>query len=68
MHECPDCGQACSCDMEDIWNDAAADECEHACDRNDLEDDEGDEPDWLDRPCPGCDGWGCGGCNWTGWE
>lgn len=26
MHECPDCGQACACDGEDMWN--AASECE----------------------------------------
>lgn len=20
MHECPNCGQACDCDMEDVWH------------------------------------------------
>ena len=31
MHECPDCGQACACDMEDHWNNAASEECQHEC-------------------------------------
>ena len=40
MHECPDCGQACSCDIEDTWNEAAADDCVHDCDGYDDEDGE----------------------------
>jgi hypothetical protein len=40
MHSCPDCGQACCCDMEDVWNDAASDECEHECEERDEDDDD----------------------------
>lgn len=37
MHSCPECGQACACDGEDLWNDAAEGECCHECDEgNDL--------------------------------
>ena len=32
MHECPDCGQACTCDIEDIWHDEAPYDCSHECD------------------------------------
>ena len=40
-HDCPDCGQACYCDGEDTWNDAAAYYCGHflQCE---------DEPDYED--------------------
>lgn len=31
MHECPECGQACCCDMEDHWNDFASEDCVHEC-------------------------------------
>lgn len=31
MHECPDCGQACACDIEDVWHDEAPDDCSHVC-------------------------------------
>lgn len=31
MHECPECGMACDCDGEDLWNDAAAKNCTHEC-------------------------------------
>lgn len=65
MHECPHCGQACACDGEDVWNDAAAYGCEHEC--AEYDDDEGAQegieegmdagpriifPDF--KPCPFC--------------
>ena len=43
MHECPDCGQACDCDGEDLWNDAAARECTHGCEEGDDEGNPGAE-------------------------
>ncbi len=30
MHECPDCGQACACDQDDLWQPAPED-CECGC-------------------------------------
>lgn len=42
MHECYGCGQACDCDGEDIWNDAASRECVHGC-----EDGDDDDGRWL---------------------
>lgn len=30
MHECPECGQACDCDLEDIWWDDFPN-CTHNC-------------------------------------
>lgn len=47
MHECPDCGQACDCDGEDVWNDYAGRTCRHDCE------DEEDAPDQysLDLEC-----------------
>lgn len=41
-HECPTCGQACYCDIEDTWWDDV-DECFHDCDPADLADSH-DEP------------------------
>jgi len=64
MHDCPNCGQACDCDGEDTWNDAASFDCEHDCEE---EDDDGSQdgieegieaftriiyPDF--KPCPFC--------------
>lgn len=37
MHECPDCGQTCDCDGEDVWNDWAGRTCRHACDEEDAD-------------------------------
>ncbi len=31
MHECPDCGEACDCDGEDLWWDTPPDDCECGC-------------------------------------
>lgn len=31
MHECPECGQACYCDQEDITIAISATECDHDC-------------------------------------
>ena len=67
MHECPDCGQACDCDGEDIWNDAAARDCRHYCEE------EWDDGDWeydldacvdcgspsISEMCQCCGGWLC---------
>ncbi|MCU0502519.1 MAG: hypothetical protein MUC51_12295 [Anaerolineae bacterium] len=61
MHDCPHCGQACDCDGEDTWNDAAQMGCDHRCEEEDDEDafDDGIEegyqavrPDF--KPCPFC--------------
>ena len=38
MHECPECGQACDCDMEDTWIESP-DDCSHDCEPFDDEDD-----------------------------
>ena len=41
MHECPECGQMCDCDGEDIfwdWDTEPAEECTHACDPYNEED------------------------------
>jgi len=55
MHECPECGSACSCDMEDTWNDLAADDCMHDCEESGRGwDDEGDEDEDFD-PHPNID-------------
>lgn len=37
MHDCPECHQACDCDCEDTWNDAAAEDCCHECEEEDDE-------------------------------
>jgi len=42
-HECPDCGQACYCDMEDVWLDDY-DDCEHDCEE---EGEDWDDADYL---------------------
>jgi len=42
-HECPECGQACYCDMEDVWWDDYED-CEHECDEDD---EDWDDDDYL---------------------
>ncbi len=39
-HECPTCGQACYCDMEDTWFDEAPEDCMHDCE---LEQDSDDD-------------------------
>ena len=44
MHECPDCGQACDCDSDDLWRDAPID-CECACEDFMDEYDEWNDPD-----------------------
>ncbi len=45
MHSCPVCDQACYCDMEDHENSAAADDCIHCLDEDDIECAEGDLED-----------------------
>lgn len=42
MHECPWCGQACACDMEDVWHDAPRD-CLHNCEEEDEEEFDNDD-------------------------
>lgn len=39
MHECPDCSQACACDIEDTWFDDAPSNCEHECDQTETDED-----------------------------
>lgn len=43
MHDCPDCGYACDCDIEDTWWDEAPDDCSHECDDFDDFDDYPDD-------------------------
>ena len=45
MHECPECGELCDCDLEDMEQDAPEDCC-HRCEY-DLPDD--DEDDWEEE-------------------
>lgn len=45
MHKCPNCGQACACDMEGHWQEAP-DDCAHECDNF-------GEDDWHDPVLPG---------------
>ena len=36
MHECPDCGQTCDCDGEDLWHDWPFNlDCTHECEDED---------------------------------
>lgn len=37
MHECPDCGQACTCDGDDTWFENVT-YCVHDCDDFDGDD------------------------------
>lgn len=39
MHECPNCGQACDCCGDDLWNDLEAADCTHECEESELDDD-----------------------------
>jgi hypothetical protein len=41
MHDCPNCGSACYCDMEDHEQPAPAN-CRHECDPTDAIDDRDD--------------------------
>ena len=43
MHSCPECGQACDCDGEDLWIDENDEDCTHDCDPRDLDDEEAQE-------------------------
>jgi len=45
MHECPDCGDVCDCDGEDMWQSWPYNkDCEHSCEmEEDCDDDWGDE-------------------------
>lgn len=36
MHDCPECGQACDCDVEDTWFDEV-EQCDHSCDEDDSD-------------------------------
>jgi hypothetical protein len=31
MHECPDCGMACDCYGDDLWDKSAFIDCTHKC-------------------------------------
>lgn len=60
MHECPECGEACSCDCEDTWHESgdAVDECVHQCP---PESDEDQPEDFHEPDCP------CHNCQFD-WE
>ena len=49
MHECPECGQACDCDQEDVWMDDLQTmlHCSYECEQFDDDDDSGYQ-DFLD--------------------
>lgn len=54
MHECPNCGMACDCDVDDLWNGDFEGVCHCDCeDEDDIEDIDGDT--YLD------------GSEWEGW-
>ena len=38
MHSCPDCGQACYCDGEDVELESAEENCCHNCDPEEDDD------------------------------
>jgi hypothetical protein len=45
VHDCPECGESCDCDGEDLHHDQAPEDCSHICDdemvdEDDLADDE----------------------------
>jgi hypothetical protein len=46
MHECPNCGQACDCIGDDLWNDLEAEHCQ--CDCENEYDDEWDDDGFED--------------------
>lgn len=67
MHECPQCGQACDCDGEDVWHDYPYNlNCTHEC-----EDEDEDEGSFsldacvdcgsveIGTTCQCCGGWLC---------
>lgn len=52
MHECPECGQTCDCDGEDLWHSWPFNlDCTHECEEEDddlwLDDD-----DWPEEEAP----------------
>jgi hypothetical protein len=49
MHDCPRCGQACDCDLEDTWLEAPVD-C--ICDCEGYYDSEDDYEDWAEDAYP----------------
>jgi len=67
MHECPQCGQTCDCDGEDVWSDYAGRTCRHNCEDDEWED-EGSfsleacvdcgSPE-ISTVCQCCGGWLC---------
>ena len=61
MHSCPDCGEACYCDMEDHENESAVDECVHACEPEPEEVDE--MPYHQSGPCMQHGRMNCFDCN-----
>lgn len=66
MHDCPDCGQACDCDGDDVWESGSVtdDGCQHICDPSDFSDGQDDFEsigyaglDETEPPCSECGGW-----------
>ena len=58
MHECPECGSACSCDIDDMWWEDV-DECDHRCPREpdeDFDDESMDDGPLEDDCCESCGG------------
>ena len=45
MHPCPECGEYCDCDGEDLHHDVAPDDCAHECPPEDDDDLDYDD-DW----------------------
>lgn len=51
MHECPECGQACDCDIDDLWWDEAPADCDCDHEGSGLEEDEDfEELGWEEHP------------------
>ena len=40
MHECPNCGEVCDCDLDDTWGLSVPDDCPHVC---------GDPDGWFEE-------------------
>jgi hypothetical protein len=55
MHECPNCGQACDCDNDDLWDQTAASFCVCECMADDLGSDGCDICGGYDCDCDSVD-------------
>jgi hypothetical protein len=54
VHDCPCCGQACDCDEDDLWNDAASATCTCPCETAEERDDCDNDCDEAPEHCLDC--------------